>query len=685
MANNETTTKFKVDISDLKKAMQEAKRAVSVANSEFKAVSSSMDDWEKTSKGLGAKLTQLDSVLESQKRQLQILENEYNNLTDEQKQGSKAADDLIIKMNNQQAAINKTEKQIGYYSEEFAKAERAEEIAANTGKKATEVFDELGREAKNSADDVKNAGDGFTVFKGVLSNLITQGIDLAIDKIRDLGSAILDTAQKADDLNTNSKITGVDVTTLQEWEYASKFIDTSVDTMSKSMARLIKNMTSSSSSVTGAFDKLGVSTKDANGNLRDSNTVFMETIDALGQVKNETERDNLAMQIFGKSARDLNPLIEAGSQQLRAYGEEAQELGLIMDESQIDKYQKLNDAIDKVKSIGTGWIYDIGSALLEGVDIEAFVEEFQKIPDKIEDFKQKIETLLPFLAALGVAIAGVALTGFISNLGIIIPKFTAWAASTKLAAAAQWLLNAAMSANPITLVIITIAALIAALVMLWKKNEAFRNFFIGCWEKIKEAFSNIVEYMKQLPSKIADTFNKAVTKAKQFVKNLASKGKEAGTKLLTSVISGAKKLPSKILSIGRDVVTGLWAGIGDKVAWLKNKIAGFVGNVKDWLKKFFKIGSPSRLMAEEIGQYLPSGIAMGVEANTKPLYNSLKRLGSVAVGGLNVGASGVTGSAPVGGGVVNNYNQVINSPKQLSRLEIYRQSKNLLGFAGGVK
>ena len=67
MANkNETTTKFKVDISELKKAMQDAKRQVAIANSEFKAVSSTMDDWTKSSDGLSAKIKQLDTNLKSQ-------------------------------------------------------------------------------------------------------------------------------------------------------------------------------------------------------------------------------------------------------------------------------------------------------------------------------------------------------------------------------------------------------------------------------------------------------------------------------------------------------------------------------------------------------------------------------------------------------------------------------------------
>lgn len=116
MADNyDTTTKFKVDISELKSAMQEAKRQVSLANSEFKAVSSSMEDWTKSSDGLSAKLKQLSSNLESQEKVLNSLESQYELVVKEMGEGSKEADNLKIKINNQQAVINNTKSEIKKY------------------------------------------------------------------------------------------------------------------------------------------------------------------------------------------------------------------------------------------------------------------------------------------------------------------------------------------------------------------------------------------------------------------------------------------------------------------------------------------------------------------------------------------------------------------------------------------
>lgn len=99
-------------------------------------------------------------------------------------------------------------------------------------------------------------------------------------------------------------------------------------------------------------------------------------------------------------------------------------------------------------------------------------------------------------------------------------------------------------------------------------------------------------------------------------------------KVISAILKAFGKIGSSMAKIGGHVVTGLWNGIGNKVGWLKGKISGFVGNVKAWLKRFFKIGSPSKLMAKEIGQYLPMGIAKGFEAKSSVVMQSVKALSS---------------------------------------------------------
>ena len=101
-----------------------------------------------------------------------------------------------------------------------------------------------------------------------------------------------------------------------------------------------------------AFDKLGISVQNADGTLRDAQDVFGDAIDALGAISNETERDAIAMTIFGRSARDLNPLIKAGSDGLRELAQEAHDVGYVMGEEALDALGAVDDQLQRMNRSG---------------------------------------------------------------------------------------------------------------------------------------------------------------------------------------------------------------------------------------------------------------------------------------------------------------------------------------------
>lgn len=116
MANNETTTKFKADISELKSEFQKAQRVIRVANSEFKAATGGMDNWSDSADGVEAKISQLNSVFDAEKKKLESLENQYELTVKQEGAASKGAQELLIKINNQKAAVAKCESQISKYN-----------------------------------------------------------------------------------------------------------------------------------------------------------------------------------------------------------------------------------------------------------------------------------------------------------------------------------------------------------------------------------------------------------------------------------------------------------------------------------------------------------------------------------------------------------------------------------------
>ena len=165
MASNESTMKFRADISQLRAEMQAAGRAIRVANSEFKAATAGTDNWSRSTDGLQAKIKQLNTVLKSQKTQLALAQQELEKCAKEYGENSAETDRARIKVNNYQAAVNKTEKELDDYE-----------------KSLKEVTDET----KDTTAATEKAKDGFTVMKGALASLVADGIRLAINGLKDL-------------------------------------------------------------------------------------------------------------------------------------------------------------------------------------------------------------------------------------------------------------------------------------------------------------------------------------------------------------------------------------------------------------------------------------------------------------------------------------------------------------------
>ena len=820
--NNETTTKFKVDISELKKAMQDAKRQISVANSEFKEAASSMDDWSKSSDGLSAKLKQLDSNLKSQKTILSNLEKQYEAVVAEQGEGSAAADKLKIAINNQKATINKTEREISNYESALEEVSEAEKKAAKTGKSVAEVLDQVD-------DKANEASDGFTVLKGAIAtfagNALTgfaNGIKSAIGSMVGLAEETREYRNEMAKLETAFETAGHSTETASK-TYEELYGILGDEGQAVEAANFLAKLTDNEKDLAkwtdiaaGVYGTFGTSlpieslTEAANetqktgaltGALADalnwagvSEEEFQASLD---KCNNEQERQELIMNtlngLYSEAAdgfKETNKSVIDANKANADYQETLAAMG-----------EKVEPVMTTLKQGVTGLLQEF-LKLIGDVDISVFTTKIE------EAFAILTNTVLPAVKeGLGwiidnkdiliAALAGIA-GGFVAFkvVGIIqglVSAFKAWQIATEGMTVAQRLLNLVIKANPIGIIISLIVGLVAAFVVLWNKSDKFREFWINLWDKIKNACKKAIEgigkfftetlpkffkscidwikknwqaillflinpfaglfkyfydnnkkfkefvdtavkYVKELPSKIwtwlQNTINKVTTwrdkmvaKAKEtatnfvnkvvdFVKelpskvwtwltnvvtkvgtwgtNLAAKGKQAAKDLFDAVVDKVKELPDKIKSIGSDLVTGLWNGIKDMASWIKEKIEGFGEGILEDLKDFFGIASPSKVMAKEVGRWLPEGMAVGIDKNAKSVLTSMRDMSAQAVGAARgglTGATGVSGGSSTGGirgGVVNNFTQVINSPKQLSRLDIYRQSKNLLGFCGGV-
>ena len=235
----------------------------------------------------------------------------------------------------------------------------------------------------------------------------TKGISTAAGgALAGIAGLAYKSVQAADDLNTLAKQTGLSTAELQKMQYASDLIDVSVDSITGAMTKMKKNMTSTSKDTQAAFQRIGVSVQDSNGQLRDATTVFYEVLEGLSHVANETERDTLAMQLFGKSADELAGIVDDGGAALRELGTEAEQLGLIMDQQTIDSLNNVNDSIDKLKAKANGELAQAGAKAMEALMpvFEKVLDAMSKALDYIgsldEDQIKMLATLLAVTAAI---------------------------------------------------------------------------------------------------------------------------------------------------------------------------------------------------------------------------------------------------------------------------------------------
>lgn len=307
------------------------------------------------------KLLKLDPKnTELLKQKQQLLGQQIGQTTtklDALKQAQKKLDDEMKKGGN----VNQ---------EEYRKLQR--EIASTEGN-----LKKLKDEAKNTHPQLAKVGEALKKAGEIAGGLAQKGFDLTVAGIKGMatscttaitavGGLAIKAGQLADDLNTLASTTGLSTKQLQEFQYASDLIDVSVDTLAGALKKTTASMVSAQSG-TGksaeAFKQLGVSITKADGSLRNNNEVFQEAIKALGQVGNETERDALAMALFGKSATELNPLIEGGIDSLAKMSEQANELGLVLSQEALDGANAFNDQIDILKANGKATFQVIGTEI----------------------------------------------------------------------------------------------------------------------------------------------------------------------------------------------------------------------------------------------------------------------------------------------------------------------------------
>lgn len=445
---------------------------------------------------------------------------------------------------------------------------------------------ELATQSDTAAEATQTANQGWSESKDVLAKLAKEGLDKAAAACKKLAKALAgavgDSAEYADEILTMSTKYGMSTDSLQEFSYMAELVDTDLGTITGSMTKLTKAMGSDSD----VFAQLGVSIRNTtDGSMRSADAVFLDVIDALGQMESGVERDNVAMELFGKSAQELNPLIETGSEGIAAYAQEAHDMGAVLDEEALTSLGEMDDSFQRVEQAGTALKNTIGMALAPVItQIAEGIANLSKWFQNLDpDMQQTIITIVGVVAALIPAIAAV--TKIITTVQALSGVFST------------------LSMGPAAAVVIAIEAIIAIGILLYQHWDEIKEWATNLWdsiveiwtnitEAISEAWNNIKEKATEVWNNVSDWLSEKWSAIKEKASETWSNMKQAVSTSWSNMQQNIKDkgggIKGTILALGENYVEA-WRGAfntidqltGGKLSAALSKVKEILGNIKD--------------------------------------------------------------------------------------------------------
>lgn len=404
---------------EYKQAISEIGSGMKVLDSEMRKVSSAYAQNADSVEALNAKNDVLGRKISTQTEKIEYLRAALQQSAEKYGEADKRTMQWQTSLNNAEAELNNLNNQFDENKQKIADSGKE---MGNLGDIVNGLTSKLGIQLPDGMKSSMNAMGSLDASSLALAGTFAA-VAAAIVKVeKAMISMTKESASFADNIITLSMQTGQTTDQLQEFSYATELIDVSVDTLQGSLRKLTNNMQDTMNGTGNAkasFEALGVSVTNADGSMRSANDVFYETIDALGKVKNETERDAMSMDIFGRSAQDLNPLIIQGSDTLKAYADEAHNVGYVLDEEALsalgavdDAYQRLQKTQEGVKNQlaaefapyleefygdATQGVKDLGKAIKDSGIVDAFGMLLETVGDILNPMSDLSNNRVPAL------------------------------------------------------------------------------------------------------------------------------------------------------------------------------------------------------------------------------------------------------------------------------------------------
>lgn len=148
-----------------------------------------------------------------------------------------------------------------------------------------------------------------------------------------------------------------------------------------------------------------------------------------------------------------------------------------------------------------------------------------------------------------------------------------------------------------------------------KAGEAGSNFL-----------NSVVDFFSKLPNRIGDFLSDTITRLSNWASEMAQKGADGASRFFDSVVNGLVSLPDRMVSIGSDIVRGVLRGIENMKDWFSKQVNNFFSGMVNGVKKALGIASPSKVFRDQIGKWIPSGIAVGIDMNAHEATDSIQKM-----------------------------------------------------------
>lgn len=365
MATQPIKTRFELDgEKEYKAAVSEINASLRVLNSEMKLISEQFKNNDKSVEALTASSDVLSRQILTQKEKIEALQAALKNSAERYGEADARTKRWQTSLNNAQAELVKMERELKANSdameknnEDLSNLDEGFDDTIGSGKGLGDVLDDLtGKLGINLPEGATSTLNSMVSLGGELTVLIGAFAAAAVAVVeveKALANLTLEQAAAAGEIQDVAMQTGLSTEAVQRYQYACDMIGVSFDTVASSQAKMIRSMAdvqSGSETAAATWNQLGIEVMNADGSLRDAQEVFLEVIDVLGQIENATQRDAVSMEIFGRSAQDLNPLIVQGTDAFQAFYDEASDVKDILTDVQLETLAGLDDEMHRVEA-----------------------------------------------------------------------------------------------------------------------------------------------------------------------------------------------------------------------------------------------------------------------------------------------------------------------------------------------